>query len=475
MTGSDGCRRGARTLALAAFCMLLALGTASAEVATVGALERASIATPHPYAPAAGADAPSWVIAHPGATYVRVHFSAFDLAPGDYLEVSDLDGVQRHVYQARGPHGTGEFWAFSVPGDTAVLRLQASIGGGFGFEVDSFGRGIEPVWGDPVQPESVCGTTDWKDVKCYEATHPTEYASGRGTVKALIGCCSACTAFKVSDSGQFMTNNHCTSSQSGVQSTELRFEYQMSACGGGSSGYSGAVMGSALLATNALYDYTLLTTTGDSSSIPCLQVENRLPPAGERIYIPGHPSGGVKKLSIDSTHASNPAGLCEVDASPYPGNGSDTDVGYYCDTTNGSSGSPVLSGDTHKVIALHHFGGCLNSGGRMDRIYGLISGLLDVCSGGGGGTCGNGTCDAGETRCSCSSDCGVPPAAELPGSTCSDGSDNDCDGAADCLDANCASDASCGTGCTLSGGPCTTGAQCCSGSCKGKPGRKTCR
>lgn len=32
-----------------------------------------------------------------------------------------------------------------------------------------------------------------------------------------------------------------------------------------------------------------------------------------------------------------------------------------------------------------------------------------------------------------------------------------------------------GGGCTPSGGSCTTNGQCCSGSCKGKPGRKTCR
>jgi hypothetical protein len=45
-----------------------------------------------------------------------------------------------------------------------------------------------------------------------------------------------------------------------------------------------------------------------------------------------------------------------------------TDVSYYCDTAGGSSGSPVLSRKTGKVVALHHFGGCPNSGVRADLL-----------------------------------------------------------------------------------------------------------
>ena len=449
--------------------MIAGVGTtaALAQVEKVGELEPLSIGTSHPYFAKAGEPSQEWVIRHSGATYIRVHFSAFDLAPGDALVIASPDGLDRNVYTGLGPHGTSEFWAFAVPGDTAVLTLQSSLGGGYGFEVDSFGRGhasfiIPPS--EPVVPESVCGTQDWRDVKCYEASRPTEYEKARGTVKALIGCCSSCTAFKVSDSGQFMTNNHCTSSQSGVQSTQLQFEYQMSGCGSGSTGSTGAVMGSSMLATNSLYDYTLFTTTGNSSAIPCLELDNRLPPNGERIYIPGHPSGGPKKLSIESTHASNPTGLCEVDASPYSGNGADTDVGYYCDTTNGSSGSPVLSGDTHKVVALHHFGGCLNSGGRIDRIYSQISGLLDACSGGGGGgTCGDGVIDAGE-------DC---DGSNLGGQTCQ--SQGFGGGTLACT-SGCQFDTSgCVAACDPPGAACTTNGECCSNSCKGKPGSKTCK
>jgi hypothetical protein len=306
----------------------------------------------------------------------------------------------------------------------------------------------------------VCGTNDWRDVECYRDSDETEYARAKGAVKALIGSTSACTAFKVSDSGQFMTNNHCTASASGVASTELRFEYQYSGCGTGTASYTGAVMGDSLVSTDYTLDYTLMTTLGDSSSIPCLEIDDRLIPEGERLYIAHHPSGGPKKLSIYSTHSSNPLGVCEADASPYYGRATDTDVGYYCDTTNGSSGSPVLSGVSHKVVAIHHFGGCLNSGVRMDWILDDIGNRLDSCAGGGGGgECGDGTCDPGETECSCAADCGDPPLFE--DGLCADGIDNDCDGATDADDPDCQT-----ADCLPKRAPCNSNDECCSGECK---------
>jgi hypothetical protein len=527
MTHLTSMIRVARSAALCG-CLVLSAGFAlfAQTPYIVGEFEPLAIESPHPY-PAIGLGKSDEVF-FPSATYVRLHFAKFELAPGDWLEVSNLKGTERYRYELTGPHGSGEFWANAILGDTAVVTINAPQGGGFGFVIDGAGRGTVPLDGSGAAPESVCGTQDWRDAKCYESSRPTEYARGRGSVLALIGCCSSCTAFKVSDSGQFMTNNHCTASQSGVQSTELRFEYQTPGCGSGSPAFSGSVFGSALQRTDATLDYTLMTTTGSSSSIPCLELEPRLPPVGERIYIAGHPSGGPKKLSIDSDR--NTGNVCRVDASPHPGNSPTSDVGYFCDTTNGSSGSPVLSGDTNKVVALHHFGGCLNSGARIDLIHPQVASLLTGCAGGGGGpSCGNGTCGAGETPCNCPADCGAAPNSEA--GLCSNGIDDDCGGGTDCGDADCAGappcpfcgDGSCGAGeskcncaadcgvapgtetglctngidddcgggtdcadsdcvgtpacpsCRAAGQSCTFNRDCCSNRCQGPLGRKNCR
>ncbi|MCP3978022.1 MAG: hypothetical protein GY716_01650 [bacterium] len=58
------------------------------------------------------------------------------------------------------------------------------------------------------------------------------------------------------------------------------------------------------------------------------------------------------------------------------------------------------------------------------------------------GDCGDGTCDAGagETSCTCESDCGVPATFEF---VCDDNIDDDCDGSTDCADPDCCSDPGC--------------------------------
>lgn len=84
--------------------------------------------------------------------------------------------------------------------------------------------------------------------------------------------------------------------------------------------------------------------------------------------------------------------------------------------------------------------------------------------------CGLFGCESGESCANCALDCAGP--AEL----CADGTDNDCDGDVDCLDAECLSDPACDPGdCGLAGGPCAADADCCSEKCRGPSGNQTCR
>lgn len=89
---------------------------------------------------------------------------------------------------------------------------------------------------------------------------------------------------------------------------------------------------------------------------------------------------------------------------------------------------------------------------------------LDLNAGSTWPICGDGVCDDEESVCTCSFDCGLPPAE-----TCDDGFDNDCDGFIDCGDAaDCALDPICDPAplCQPSGALCSLNSDCCSEVCR---------
>lgn len=79
--------------------------------------------------------------------------------------------------------------------------------------------------------------------------------------------------------------------------------------------------------------------------------------------------------------------------------------------------------------------------------------------------CGDLSCEETESKCNCAVDCGIPSSNEIPGSTCSDGLDNDCDGGVDCEDqtGDCDNDSHCQ--CYPKGERCIYNSNCCSNWC----------
>ncbi|MGH3645598.1 MAG: proprotein convertase P-domain-containing protein [Micromonosporaceae bacterium] len=335
------------------------------------------------------------VLKHPGAKYVKVHFESLRLARGESVTVSNVDGTEAYTYRGDptviGRAGSSDFttdggrgfWAMSIDGDTALvtLRTQRRVGGTVA-TIDKFWRGYTDAEIEANNPSimSVCGTDARRDVVCYQSSHPTEYARGNAVARVLKNGGAHCTSWRVGNTNRMLTNNHCAGSQSELNTEEFQFNYQCATCGGNNPGAGTKVSGDTMLKTSgdggSGLDYTLFSVNNfDSiSSYGTLYLDNRVPTAGERIYIIGHGDGDPKELSLYNNQQSA-SDYCSVNDVSAPGASHNFD--YMCDTSGGSSGSPVFAASSHKVIGLHHLGGCPNEAAKISLIYPQISSMID--------------------------------------------------------------------------------------------------
>ncbi|WP_242906767.1 trypsin-like serine peptidase [Actinomadura terrae] len=336
------------------------------------------------------------IIREPGSAYVKVHFASLRLLPGDRVTVADPAGREVHTYHgdptARRTagdsgftvHAKPGFAAMSVDGDTAVVTLHAAARPdaaaldrqGFGARIDSYYRGFDQDEWAAANPGtfSVCGPDARRDVSCYQTSHPTEYARAGAVARQLLNGLGYCTSWRVGNTNRMLTNQHCMESAADLKASEFQFDYQCATCGGNNPRPGTKVSGAELIKMSPLrdLDYALFSVN-DFASIQkfgTLYLDAREPVAQERIYIPGHGDTLPKRLSLYED--GDGGGYCKIDTVQ-----SGVNTGYRCDTSGGNSGSPVLAASSHKVIALHHLGGCPNWGTRISRVYAEISGLID--------------------------------------------------------------------------------------------------
>lgn len=329
-------------------------------------------------------------ISHPNASYIKLHFSDLDLNGGGKLVVRSLDSSERYEYTAAdmnkatldakiGDNGVTSFSAMSVSSDTVVVEYTAGSTKQtpiidhyfYGKEHDvSILSGQDT---DNADILSTCGVNERKDVQCWAQSNPVEFERSRPVARLVIGGRSLCTGWRVGADNHMFTNNHCVESASELASTEVWFNYQHTSCNGSTRETVVKVTGKDFLKTDYTLDYTLFSINDFAKAAPFgyFGLDVRDATQGERIYIPQHGSGNPKELSIESDQDSN--GLCQVNEANANGRGTGTDLGYYCDTIGGSSGSPVLAAATNNVIALHHLGGCTNKGAKISLIWPQVS------------------------------------------------------------------------------------------------------
>lgn len=332
------------------------------------------------------------------AAFIKVHFEHFSLPAGVTLEVSNPSRTEVYRYSSAardrhtvaadlGQDGRTRFSAMSVTGPVALLRLvgtarepwTAKHGVVVSRYLEGFPEAALPelqqhnlLSAPGAQPMSICGVKDSRAAACYSSSDTLAFDRTRPVARMLSSSGSLCTAWRVGASNHMFTNNHCVATASAVAGAEFWFNYQKSSCTGADATPT-KVAGDVMFRTDATLDYTLFSVKNFSTiqSFGHFGIETRAPITNETIFIPGHPGGRSKELSVVSDQ--DGGGSCRVNVASTSGNGSNTDAGYYCDTEGGSSGSPVVARSSRNVIALHHLGGCLNKGAKMSLIWPQVS------------------------------------------------------------------------------------------------------
>ncbi|MFY7672213.1 trypsin-like peptidase domain-containing protein [Tenacibaculum sp. MEBiC06402] len=318
------------------------------------------------------------------STYVKLYFENFDLAPGDFVEIIGAHSNEKIVYGAKGKIVDDEmtmisnFWSKVIFDDKVEVKLYATgnTSNYNGFEITKVAYGFTKekilkqfAKNDP-QQRSICSSDNKERIACYEGTDMFEKA--KAVCRLIIGGSSSCTGWLLGSEGHLMTNNHCIGSSSAAQNTDYIFNYQQLSCSGTGNATSDVVATSAtFIKTNSSLDYTLVKLpTNPTNTYGYLSLSSAVAAAGDRIYIPQHPGGRRKEISVKTDVDGTAGGFSRVFQSS---SGSGQQVRYYADTEGGSSGSPVLDYNTNLVIAIHNTGGCPNgSYGRSDNLIASI-------------------------------------------------------------------------------------------------------
>jgi len=350
-----------------------------------------------------------------GAFFLKPHFAAVNLRAGDAIVVRSATGRAVETITGRGPKDMGSFWGLSAQGEDLFLEFQFSHDYLVSpFRIDKVVVGDIDPFASGGNPENVCGSPDFEDVVCYQG-ESSKWANVMASVGVMnVGSTPTvglwCSGSNVSSSNYVLTNDHCIPSQSACDTAEYVFRYYNESCGGGPTTNDWVsfrcddVMVSspwdACEATASTLDFAITSVIGDpASTFGFVEVDPDPIIDGEAVYMVQHPLGRPHEI----THGSG----ADVDADA-------PNLRYYntLDSDGGSSGSPIFSQADHRLVGLHHCGGCEtpgegNRGMMMSEIYPLIeeyvcAGFLDVDAAGTQGLVevsgnGNATLEPGET------------------------------------------------------------------------------
>jgi hypothetical protein len=313
-----------------------------------------------------------WPLRHSGTGYLRIHFRVKKNAPDDvnwWFILRDVKDEEKARYDREYVRSKeSSFWSDEIPGDYVTIELYADKDPtGLEFVIDKYLYQVTPV-----DPESFIGGGNLEDMfNLKESTAEGDkkiYSWGKAVAKVSYidndkgkGC--GCTGFLISNT-LIMTNYHCVDSQAICNNTEVKFGYEIK------DDPSAITYHCIKYETgDSLRDYAILRLDGNPGQTwSKLDLASKDVSENDPLYIIQHPAGSWKRISrIDCKVAgiNIPAISFEDDLCRNPISSSPINFGHLCDTTKGSSGSPVLDA-TGSVVGLDYHGACPGEP-RMNR------------------------------------------------------------------------------------------------------------
>ncbi|CAJ1943349.1 unnamed protein product [Cylindrotheca closterium] len=350
---------------------------------------------------------------------MALHFNSFELDPRCTLEIRD-----KHDELVTALSGTGSsFWSEHIKGSSVRLVLNCNeeekdhagdhhsittstdandrspaqfksnfiideyvvIDSNIVQDGNAVQRTLAEVLNEPARNLEICRNDDLKNAQCYEATHPEAFQVANSVVRMKYANTDFCTGWMISP-GLLMTAGHCVETTEEVMNTEYQFSYGSSSCTSDLFDTPEIYRPIELVKVDYQSDYALIRMEGNPGfKYGYLELENSLPAVNDVIYIPQHPLGRDIELAIEELSPFNAGGLCSVyangqgaaDSSCEKYGASFRDFAYYCDTEGGSSGAPVLSATSNKVIGIHHCGStCENFAIPVFHIHNAIISIV---------------------------------------------------------------------------------------------------
>jgi len=406
-------------------------------------------------------------ISSPGAVGLRVHFEDFSLPADAEMYIFSQEGEAHGPYVGSGPDDTGEFWSNSVRSSTAVVMLKY-YGTPDATDLRGLSFTVTEVAHVAIDFPSQAGEGGIASFCTYNASCVVNNActsnpavnDAEGAVAkmrwisgAFVYICSGGLLADTDPGSQipyFLTANHCISRAKDSKNLETFFQYTAN-CGTtncpssfGQPFSPPSTLGSSVVATSTGGDFTLLQLSQAPPAGSVFMGWNSSPIAntnGANLYRVSHPQGAPQAFSAHQVDT----GAVTCQGWPRGERIYSNDVAGA--TEGGSSGSPVV-----------------NAAGE---VVGQLSGCCgyncnDVCD-----TASNSTVDGAFAYYWPSVAPYLDPTPCVPSTeNCTNGTDDDCDGLADCSDPDCSADPACQGGCGGNGASCSSGADCCSGNCK---------